>query len=362
MTSLNSRIHLLLAIGMGLAGLLFVFTTLLAMRAVALAPQEASQIVASRTNDALPMLHDRTILKSSRLPGIKPSFVKHPRVSDGDFEPKVIGSRFDEAFRMISPNESVIASPAELSTASIDPIYDNHSSPDARPFQSQNGLEASIVTVPIPIRRPNIRVFLNDQLTNEVAVPIPAWKPTKTRVVDASVEPLVSKPQPVLEALGYAKSEDDQGAFHDGFNRSENSVAVYDISASTVYLPNGETLEAHSGIGPMRDKPEFVDRSNKGATPPHTYDLSLRESPFHGVEAIRLTPVAGDDAVFGRNGLLAHTYMLGKDGDSNGCVVFRNYQRFLAAFKRGDIKQLVVLPRLRKIRPTYVASPRRSKF
>ncbi|MGO6900348.1 tlde1 domain-containing protein, partial [Rhizobium ruizarguesonis] len=40
------------------------------------------------------------------------------------------------------------------------------------------------------------------------------------------------------------------------------------------------------------------------------------------------------------------TYMLGKNGDSNGCVSFKDYRRFLAAYKRGDIKQLVVVPRL----------------
>ncbi|WP_064712853.1 DUF2778 domain-containing protein [Rhizobium bangladeshense] len=133
-------------------------------------------------------------------------------------------------------------------------------------------------------------------------------------------------------------------------------VAIYDIENSTVYLPNGERLEAHSGLGKMRDKPRYADKKMRGPTPPHTYVLTMRESLFHGVEAIRLTPVEGSDAIFDRVGLLAHTYMLGKYGDSNGCVSFKDYKRFLAAFKRGEIKQLVVVPRLNNKPASTLAS------
>jgi hypothetical protein len=126
---------------------------------------------------------------------------------------------------------------------------------------------------------------------------------------------------------------------------SRGRTAVYDISAATVYMPNGERLEAHSGLGPMLDNPRFVHKKMRGATPPHTYKLTMREALFHGVEAIRLNPV-DPSKIFGRDGLLAHTYMLGPRGDSNGCLVFKDYRRFLAAFKRGDITQLVVVARL----------------
>jgi hypothetical protein len=82
----------------------------------------------------------------------------------------------------------------------------------------------------------------------------------------------------------------------------------------------------------------------RGATPPATYELKLRESLFHGVRALRLTPI--DSNVYGRDGLLAHTYMLGPRGDSNGCVSFRNYDAFLQAFLRGDVKRLAVVAKL----------------
>ena len=79
----------------------------------------------------------------------------------------------------------------------------------------------------------------------------------------------------------------------------------------------------------------------RGSTPPATYRLTLRESLFHGVQALRLTPVSG--TTYGRGGLLAHTFMLGQRGNSNGCVSFRNYRAFLEAYRRGQIRELKVV-------------------
>jgi hypothetical protein len=123
-------------------------------------------------------------------------------------------------------------------------------------------------------------------------------------------------------------------------------TAVYDISAHTVYLPDGTMLEAHSGLGFRLDNPRYVHERMKGSTPPHVYELALRERPFHGVRALRLKPLGGDESIFGRKGLLAHTYMLGPKGDSNGCVVFKNYNAFLQAFKSGGVKHLAVVGRI----------------
>ena len=105
-------------------------------------------------------------------------------------------------------------------------------------------------------------------------------------------------------------------------------MAVYDISARTVYLPNGDRLEAHSGLGNKLDDPCYIHVRMRGPTPPNVYDLTLRAQPFHGVRAIRLNPV-DDGKMFGRAGMLAHTYMLGPNGQSNGCVSFRDYPKFL---------------------------------
>ena len=103
-------------------------------------------------------------------------------------------------------------------------------------------------------------------------------------------------------------------------------TAVYDISAHMVYLPDGTKLEAHSGLGSSLDDPRSASVRMRGVTPPHLYDLTPREALFHGVAALRLTPIGGENAIYGRSGLLAHTFMLGPNGNSNGCVSFRNYK------------------------------------
>jgi len=125
----------------------------------------------------------------------------------------------------------------------------------------------------------------------------------------------------------------------------DSHAAIYDIAAHTVYLPDGKRLEAHSGLGRMLDDPRYVAQKGRGATPPNVYDLTLRRQLFHGVQALRLNPVA-DSKMFGRAGILAHTYMLGPSGQSFGCVSFRDYPEFLHAFLRGEVDRLVVVPHL----------------
>ncbi|MGC1445654.1 MAG: DUF2778 domain-containing protein [Xanthobacteraceae bacterium] len=125
----------------------------------------------------------------------------------------------------------------------------------------------------------------------------------------------------------------------------DSHTAIYDIEAHVVYLPNGERMEAHSGLGEWIDDPHHVNAKMHGATPPNVYDLAMRDGLFHGVEALRLNPV-GDTSMYGRDGILAHPYMLGPNGQSFGCVSFKDYQAFLRAFKKGEVSRLVVVPHL----------------
>jgi len=123
----------------------------------------------------------------------------------------------------------------------------------------------------------------------------------------------------------------------------DGKTAIYNISAKVVIMPNGERLEAHSGLGDKFDDPRFVHVRMQGPTPPGTYILTEREALFHGVRALRMNPVGGSGAIFGRNGILAHTYLLGPRGDSNGCISFKDYDRFLQAYLRGEVKRIVVV-------------------
>ena len=124
-----------------------------------------------------------------------------------------------------------------------------------------------------------------------------------------------------------------------------SKTAIYDISAKTVYLPSGQRLEAHSGLGEYMDDVRSVNIKSRGPTPPNVYDLTMRESLFHGIQAIRLNPVDGG-LMYGRDGILAHPFMLGPNGQSNGCVSLKDYGAFLAAFQRGEFNRLVVVERL----------------
>ncbi|MHA6684070.1 DUF2778 domain-containing protein [Mesorhizobium sp. A556] len=196
-------------------------------------------------------------------------------------------------------------------------------------------------------------------------VPLPDSRPTleaaqprRTQTAERRApKPDVQKPgrsgSERQQTLAYAPPDDDAPSIGQAFKNlfsssgspsAGNGVAVYDISAQTVTLPNGQVLEAHSGVGHMADNPRYANQKMNGPTPPNTYRLVMRESRFHGVEAIRMLPVDGKNK-YGRDGILAHSYLLrGRPGQSHGCVAFADYDRFLKAFKQGKIKQIVVVP------------------
>ncbi len=126
----------------------------------------------------------------------------------------------------------------------------------------------------------------------------------------------------------------------------DRQTAVYDIAAKMVYLPDGTRLEAHSGLGSKMDDVRYSHVRMQGVTPPHIYELKPRETLFHGVPALRLTPLGGEEKIHGRDGLLAHSYMLGPSGQSNGCVSFKDYYAFLDAYKNKGIRRLAVLAKV----------------
>ena len=169
------------------------------------------------------------------------------------------------------------------------------------------------------------------------------------------VEKLWGKREPSGGLLAYASADasvtasiapKEQNPMFGGAPPYERDTAVYDITARTVYLPDGTRLEAHSGLGSNLDDPRSSKIRMRGVTPPHIYTLKPREALFHGVPALRLTPIGGESAIHGRDGLLAHTFMLGPNGDSNGCVSFKDYYAFLDAYRNKGIRKLAVLARV----------------
>ncbi|WP_346908004.1 DUF2778 domain-containing protein [uncultured Roseibium sp.] len=144
------------------------------------------------------------------------------------------------------------------------------------------------------------------------------------------------------------------GSAKGGLPGHGSGIAVYDIKSATVYMPDGQKLEAHSGLGHMKDNPDYVHRKNRGPTPPNVYNLVMRERRYHGVEAVRMLPT-DRAAMKGRDGMLAHTSLVRGTNGSHGCVAFKNYSRFLKAFKEGKVKKMIVVPDLSEL-PVYMAS------
>ncbi len=215
----------------------------------------------------------------------------------------------------------------------------------AQPAEPALALPAIATALPVPPSRPNSLSTVEAKLggtgrgraPEQVAAAAPPSPPSdQPGFFDRMFGQALSR----APALAYAAPE----AGLTSSRAPDRLTAVYDIAAHTVTLPDGTRLEAHSGLGASKDNPQSVAQHMRGATPPALYDLTPREALFHGVAALRLTPV-GSGNPYGRAGLLAHTYMLGAKGDSNGCVVFRDYRAFREAYDRGLVRRLVVVAR-----------------
>ncbi len=244
--------------------------------------------------------------------------------------------------------------PAPVRVAEITPL-----SP-ARP--AQQAIEAAMIPLPRARQVPVAALAYADPETTgslgepAFTPPLPAVRHAVASVVAKSKRPLTIQDKLWGSPVRLASLTPDaelrdmmpsaglaSGVPHAPFDKQ---TAVYIISDKKVYLPDGSVLEAHSGLGEAMDNPRLVNLRMRGATPPHVYDITMREGLFHGVEALRMTPIGGEDAIFGRAGILAHPYMLGPTGASNGCVSFKDYDAFLDAFKDGKINRIAVLAKL----------------
>ena len=251
--------------------------------------------------------------------------------SSGSSKAPVLDGAFLMASAITAPPASAPIIVAEVSTKPVEiPL------PLANPFRPQAPAPAPVVLAtreaPPAARSPAAA-------RRTASLPAPSEKGFFERVFGAS------EAQPTA-ALAYAPT--DQGSLG-GWgtpapqkrSMADGKTAIYDISSKTVLLPNGQRLEAHSGLGELMDDPRSMHLKNRGVTPANVYNLRMREALFHGVRAIRLIPV-NEGRMFGRDGILAHTFMLGPRGDSNGCVSFRDYDAFLQAFLRGEITRIAV--------------------
>ncbi|MCC8941983.1 DUF2778 domain-containing protein [Bradyrhizobium sp. Arg68] len=219
-------------------------------------------------------------------------------------------------------NQPVITPPQAVATTTV-PM------PRSRPAEANLARNDVSAPPPAPIQQADNRTFLQK---------IADMMPAKLQLASIDPNDVLSGPSPDLNALGY-----------------DGSTAVYDITARVVYMPDGTKYEAHSGLGNLLDDPAHVKARNAGATPPGIYEMKPREKLFHGVPALRMNPVDGSDT-FGRVGLLVHSYMLGPNGDSNGCISVKHYDKFLQAYRNGTIKRIAVVVSIKDIQSAATRS------
>ena len=261
-----------------------------------------------------------------------------PRLSSGSTPLSLAQSLpLKSTFKSLLPAPAVaIAEPENVLPAPADAQF-GQSAPLPVPRPTELGSLDSHSTFPASSRR------LAQQNSKTVFPTTPADNRTFFEKLFGMLQPsgpVLTSAAPEGGILGNARSLTSSAP-----PRYDRRAAVYDVAAHTVYLPDGTRLEAHSGLGDRLDDPRHVNERTRGATPPNVYELEPREQLFHGVQALRLKPVGGGD-IYGRTGLLAHTYMLGPNGNSYGCVSFKNYNAFLQAFQNGEVKRLVVVARL----------------
>ncbi len=223
----------------------------------------------------------------------------------------------------------------------------------------QTGKQVAALTppatpVPAPLRIVPKAPELPKSAATAQAAPVPLPLPRPAGIAVALAPTAQPKPQATHEVAALTPAPMQETRKAPAMPGSDSRTALYDISGHTVYLPDGTRLEAHSGLGNKIDDPRYIKVRMRGPTPPNVYDLTMRKRLFHGVRAIRLNPV-NENKMFGRAGMLAHTYMLGPNGQSNGCVSFKHYNKFLRAFQKGEIDRMVVVRNLDEA-PAQLAS------
>jgi hypothetical protein len=229
---------------------------------------------------------------------------------------------------------------AELTQGLVSSDWRRSLGPESTAVATDSKPAAATSDIPLPRSRPAAADAPQQVASADPAQPLPPVpEPKQDRSVLQKLSDILPSKMTLASLTPFQRGPDLAALGYD------NQTAVYDISAHAVYLPNGMTLEAHSGLGQLRDDPGHVDQRMVGATPPATYDLKPREALFHGVRALRMTPAEGSTTL-GRAGLLVHSYMLGAEGDSNGCVSVRDYDRFRKAYDDGEITRLIVVPNL----------------
>ena len=221
-----------------------------------------------------------------------------------------------------------------------------------------------VASLPMPMPRPEgiprqdiaRQVVARQDIARQDMARQDTARQTVVRTVPVVSEPRLASlpPRPKSEGI-FEKLFGDPDRAAKAVLAANPKTVLYDIVKRVAYMPDGEKLEAHSGFGQFMDDPDSIHRKDVGVTPPNVYTVRFREKLFHGVRALRMTPVGGAE-MHGRDGILAHSYLLGEAGASNGCISLRDYDKFLQAFEAGKFDRIIVLRNVDEPGPALLAS------
>ncbi len=199
------------------------------------------------------------------------------------------------------------------------------------------------------------QAFARQDVTRQDVARADALRATVVRTTPVAPQIAALPPQPKSEPGIFDKLFGDPDRAAKAVIAANPKTVLYDIARRAVYMPDGERLEAHSGLGQYLDDPQSIERKDVGVTPPNVYAVSFREKPFHGVRALRMKPI-GNGNMYGRDGILAHSYLLGEAGGSNGCISVRDYDKFLQAYEAGKFDRIIVVRSVDEPMPSQLAS------
>ncbi|MDO9413130.1 MAG: DUF2778 domain-containing protein [Pseudolabrys sp.] len=219
----------------------------------------------------------------------------------------------------------------------------------ARRFPSSGHVRFD-VAAPLPPSRPDIKAE-----QDVASLDVPNNGVVRTMPVAPGPQLAALPPQPKADPGILDKLFGDSDRAAKDVIAANPRTVLYDITKRAVYMPDGEKLEAHSGFGEFMDDPDSMHRKNVGVTPPNVYTVSFREKPFHGVRALRMKPVGGGN-MYNRDGFLTHSFLLGPNGQSNGCISLKDYDKFLQAYEDGKFDRIIVLRSVDEPLPSMVAS------
>ena len=227
---------------------------------------------------------------------------------------------------------------------------------------TSSSISQSVTNAPVPPRRPAELRLSAIQTAPQAALRRPVAANTTSAVAPAVSDnrSLIEKmfdqrpasgPQASGPALAYAVPEGGVTGIarsvisggQSGYNRR---TAIYDISAHTVYLPNGATAGGAFGSR-RRDRTIRASCMKECAGRRHQMFTSLlrANSFFMGFKRCVSNPSAraifSDAPDFWRILICSCA-----NGASNGCVSFKNYDAFLQAYQNGEIKHLAVVAHL----------------